>query len=848
MDTASSPHQILDQFFGHPSTDEQRLHQQQQGGNGTFPIIPTGGRNQYMELERFDTEEQFQCWLQAQGRKWGIVQKGRVTIEDIIDQYACVFRRRKGYACRVQMRVRHNRRSGHKVVEVLPIAHDHTFYGATLPAEVDEGMLNTVPTSVAVKAFASSLGSSLSAPNLELPVGIGQGTDCDGQFGTAGNNTFLDFKQGFADISSFLEQTGAELGDGGGGGEEPNESHLQHQQPMETLWSNILNNPAIQQFANGDLAAEMKNVGICFGGVEEQQQDERDADELGLGEEQREQQLMSEGGGEDGQDEEGQMLIDQADLLANCVTEKLMAHMAHHFEPKFASILMALEKLTKNVDELKRQMIVQQQRQQKPLQTMPEIRQPFLKKSANNKTDSPGIRGGNQLPATLQAFIQKKKAEKQWQQKKEQQSQEQSPPKHQLVPVPFAPSPSSSTQNQSITAVQQSTVNSRQHQQLPTPITNTPLISNNCKNMKEQQELARGADKSQFTMRSNSMVKTAGRHFGMGGFVLHSPMKTSRKSVHAYRQRRRELSYRFMKEVGMSLTINGTTKSIFHWRAADINAACQAKRKELIETGKPVVYRGNDITSMLYRVDCSRDLVNGRRCGQMIADSLWPQGYFQTRMLMPILKGVSHRSKKRVDGSARRPVANDQFEIFKVALLLLGGFLMDESDRSKWMETAREGVNQRGLDELANSKRAHYEYEGGPLFAQNGYESEEEEIDEEEEADEGEEDADEGEEDTAMGMDADDNNQMSADGDDMLKQHQSAMRIAEYLATLPVNLDFLRGVEQKNDVMFVDNQIPSLCDGNEQQLEEEDQEREFENERTLKDEQMEEHGTAKDTN
>lgn len=93
---------------------------------------------------------------------------------------------------------------------------------------------------------------------------------------------------------------------------------------------------------------------------------------------------------------------------------------------------------------------------------------------------------------------------------------------------------------------------------------------------------------------------------------------------------------------------------------------------------------------------------------------------------------------------------------------------MDESDRSKWMETAREGVNQRGLDELANSKRAHYEYEGGPLFAQNGYESEEEEIDEEEEADEGEEDADEGEEDTAMGMDGDNNNQMSAGGDDMV--------------------------------------------------------------------------------
>lgn len=42
---------------------------------------------------------------------------------------------------------------------------------------------------------------------------------------------------------------------------------------------------------------------------------------------------------------------------------------------------------------------------------------------------------------------------------------------------------------------------------------------------------------------------------------------------------------------------------------------------------------------------------------------------------------------------------------------------MEETERSKWMETAREGVNQRGLDELANSKRAHFEFEGGPLFA-----------------------------------------------------------------------------------------------------------------------------------
>ena len=53
---------------------------------------------------------------------------------------------------------------------------------------------------------------------------------------------------------------------------------------------------------------------------------------------------------------------------------------------------------------------------------------------------------------------------------------------------------------------------------------------------------------------------------------------------------------------------------------------------------------------------------------------------------------------------------------FLVALMFLGGFLMDESDRFRWMETAREGVNQRGLDELSNSKRAHFEFAEGPLF------------------------------------------------------------------------------------------------------------------------------------
>jgi hypothetical protein len=47
----------------------------------------------------------------------------------------------------------------------------------------------------------------------------------------------------------------------------------------------------------------------------------------------------------------------------------------------------------------------------------------------------------------------------------------------------------------------------------------------------------------------------------------------------------------------------------------------------------------------------------------------------------------------------------------------LGGWLMAKPDRFRWMETAREGVNQRGLDELSNSKRAHFVYEGGPVFS-----------------------------------------------------------------------------------------------------------------------------------
>lgn len=56
---------------------------------------------------------------------------------------------------------------------------------------------------------------------------------------------------------------------------------------------------------------------------------------------------------------------------------------------------------------------------------------------------------------------------------------------------------------------------------------------------------------------------TSKAKFGLG-LSLNSPIKSSKKSVHAYRQRRRELSYRFMKEVGMSVSIFYINLLYFH--------------------------------------------------------------------------------------------------------------------------------------------------------------------------------------------------------------------------------------------------------------------------------------------
>jgi len=53
---------------------------------------------------------------------------------------------------------------------------------------------------------------------------------------------------------------------------------------------------------------------------------------------------------------------------------------------------------------------------------------------------------------------------------------------------------------------------------------------------------------------SNLMATNKAKFNGLGSAGINSPMKSSRKSVHAYRQRRRELSYKFMKEVGMSVS------------------------------------------------------------------------------------------------------------------------------------------------------------------------------------------------------------------------------------------------------------------------------------------------------
>jgi hypothetical protein len=94
------------------------------------------------------------------------------------------------------------------------------------------------------------------------------------------------------------------------------ENEHQPQQPMEMLWSNILNNPAIQQFAaNGGTGVEgMLENGELAQFVDNQQQ---------------QQTMMGDGGGGEengagGGTTDDQQLLDQAEALANCVAEKVV--------------------------------------------------------------------------------------------------------------------------------------------------------------------------------------------------------------------------------------------------------------------------------------------------------------------------------------------------------------------------------------------------------------------------------------------------------------------------------------------------------------------------------------------
>lgn len=672
MDNSSS--QILSQIFGHTSINEQQIH----------PVVSTGGRNQYVEIDRFETEDQLKNWLHTQNRKWGIVQKGRITIEDIIDQYACIFRRRKGYACRVQMRVRHNRRSGHKIVEVLPVPHDHNFYGPLMVGPLTEFDDGTVPDQM------SQIPSNEHVESQDLQD----------------KNSLHSSKVYNNEEHEFEEKTG----------ECSTDIHFQNQsnlngeqalsQPMEMLWSNILNNHSIHLFSN--------EGGNSNAGYEESPEDfddhlkEEDEFEVENGSD-GDVNLINDAEDHDGETKH----LNEA--FISSIVERVAGQLSVYIDSKFDAIIETLNTVTRSVDDLKHSVTsitkIQQHNQkqhQHPINSQLSLG-PFDKQLAAASRIATFSR------PLCQNMLQR----------------------HRQV------SPSTTFQRSNQTKTGSSV---QQHSQNSTtnclPINASPQ-QHHLDNSKIVEDIQRTVEKSKQQYSSNSacirehmpstlnpsstdglkLSKLFSQEPGISKtnfssiMFLKNPIKTARKSRHAYRQRRRELSYKFMKEVGMLLTINGCKKTIFHWRASEIFSACQTKRRELVVAGKHVMYRGIVVTEKIYRVDCSRDLVNGRKCGQMISDSLWPRGYFQRRMLLPILKGVNHRSKKRVNGVARSPVADDQFETFKVALLLLGGFLMDETDRYKWMETAREGVNQRGLDELANSKRAHYEYDGGPLFA-----------------------------------------------------------------------------------------------------------------------------------
>uniref|UniRef100_A0A914HX79 FAR1 domain-containing protein n=1 Tax=Globodera rostochiensis TaxID=31243 RepID=A0A914HX79_GLORO len=686
---ANSPSQMLSQIFGH-QIDETAAH------------FNACNRNQYREVERFETEEELQQWMLSQGKKWGIVQKGRVTIEDIIDQYACVFRRRKGYACKVQMRVRHSRRNGHKVVEVLELDHDHTFYGYKTGFELGEGaqMFPSASTATSANQFCSQIADF---PDVQQQQQEHQmSTQSNSQFAnendqdaSGGGELFGLIKQEQFDLSTLMPSR-----DEVGGGDQQVQQQQQddmstlNTQPMELLLNNILNSAQQQQ---------NRGIGLPFGGGEE----------CGEG---------FEGAfGIDG----GQMALveQQNEALAERVAEKMAKFLTSQLEPKFASILSVLNSLSKSVDELKRNAAVQQQ--QRRLISVSSNGGGIGTGSSNKQTTSstastkiafrpfPTNNVRYQLNntqtsnvANLAMASRSLAQQQQHQLQQHQQQQQKAKAMNGYSDIGGGKVPTSADTKLFLPL----------NKELPKSL---PLASStNCGdngNIKAQFSSSIPWATTKPSMNALEPPKLA----KMGTVVMKNGCRRStRKSVYAYRQRRRELSYRHMKEIGLTLVINGIPKSIFHCRVSDIANAVQTKRRELAQSGKKVFYRGRDVTDGLYRVECSRVMVNGRRCGQMIADSLWARGFFRQRMLMPILRGVSHRTKRRTDGTMREAVANDQFEVFKEALIRLGGFLMDEPDRYKWMETAREGVNQRGLDELANSKRAHFEFDGGPLFGE----------------------------------------------------------------------------------------------------------------------------------
>ncbi|KAL3101954.1 hypothetical protein niasHS_003363 [Heterodera schachtii] len=703
---ANSPSQMLSQIFGH-QIDESISHL-----NGC-------NRNQYREVERFETEDELQQWMLSQGKKWGIVQKGRVTIEDIIDQYACVFRRRKGYACKVQMRVRHNRRNGHKVVEILELDHDHTFYGYKSGFEPGEGG----------KMFASASGGQFCAQTADFGSGHQQEeqqSKSAAQLNAQFDENEEEEGQGGAELLELIKQEQFDLSNLVPPGEEMGaEQPLQHQQdemgtlstqPMEMLLNNILNN-----------AQQNRGFGISFGGGE------------GSGE-------GFEGAfGIDG----GQMALveQQNEALAERVAEKMAKFLSSQMEPKFASILSELHSLNKSVEELKRTVATAHSPpQRRGLISVPGMvgssgsggssttKQTMLN-GCQNYAKAPISTGGSATPTKIafrpypmnngslryqQHNNAKAPAENAVNLAIGRQTAQQQQQHHQRVRLINTRNDFAGGTDHFPPASSSAADNVMKFPPLKNDFKLMPLTSSSSStNCGENAILKMPFSSSSIpwaTTKPSTNALEPPKLTKMGAVGLKNGRRSVRKSVHAYRQRRKELSYRHMKEIGLTLVINGVPKSIFHCRVTDITNAVQTKRRELAQQGQRVFYRGRDVTDALYRVECSRVMVNGRRCGQMIADSLWPRGFFRQRMLMPILRGVSHRTKRRTDGTMREAVANDQFEVFKEALLRLGGFLMDEPDRYKWMETAREGVNQRGLDELANSKRAHFEFEGGPLF------------------------------------------------------------------------------------------------------------------------------------